>query len=101
SAKRGVAGDCRERDYQAYAKINADLGIVPQDEQPRVLVMGTKPPYYIKTATNPYQDYLVAPAMPGKACATAWPSDRAGGASGVGVIGAGFWKTLTAPYLRA
>jgi iron complex transport system substrate-binding protein len=46
--------------HQAYANIDADLGVVPRDEQPRVLVMGTKPPYYIKTATNPYQAYLLA-----------------------------------------
>lgn len=45
---------------EAYAKLNEELGVVAEDQQPRVLMLGTEAPYYIKTVGNSYQIYLVA-----------------------------------------
>jgi ABC-type Fe3+-hydroxamate transport system substrate-binding protein len=48
-----------DQNYKAYDELATDLGEVPLTQRLRVLVMGTKSPYYVKTTRTSYQPYLV------------------------------------------
>jgi ABC-type Fe3+-hydroxamate transport system substrate-binding protein len=46
------------QNHLAYHALATELGTVPEDEQPRILIMGTDSPYYVKSFLNAYQSYL-------------------------------------------